>query len=231
MAQSKNPSRPTPGSRLEELREERLLSLSAFARHVGVTRQAYQAWAKGLNLPKGEHLQTIAANFDVTPGWILCVEGEPKHRAMTGKESIEDIVAAYVATELSSRARGEPFWQSFVSYWRVDGKAVLRLAVERELELLKQATTGLDEFVERARELLEQNPRLPDITGIPLEWPTKGESPAKRKQRQSQRDRQIAALVFELRDTYRLAEFARRINQPEPSALVYVPPAREVEPQ
>lgn len=148
-------------------------------------------------------------------------------RQTRSKGVLEADVATHVTREVIEQVRGAPMWQSFVTYWRVDGAAVLRIAVMFALDSFRQATSQLDEFKAQARTLLEDDVSLPNRAGIWLEGPFPGEDREKRLERNRQHRREVGLLVSKLSTVYQQAEFARRINQSESSALVYVPPVSE----
>ncbi|UZQ85079.1 helix-turn-helix domain-containing protein [Thermoclostridium stercorarium] len=57
--------------RIKELRNEKGISQSALANHLGLTQQAIAKWEKGIAEPDSEMLKKIATFFDVSVDYLL----------------------------------------------------------------------------------------------------------------------------------------------------------------
>lgn len=67
-----------------------------------------RGWLNGEVLPRAETLHAIAMHFGVTAGWLLGIEGEPKHRAASKvSEPSESVLAGRIARALSDRFTSE----------------------------------------------------------------------------------------------------------------------------
>lgn len=151
-----SPRQATTGARLEQLRHEEGLSEEVFAARIGVKRQAYQFWKKGRNLPKGDNLKAIAREFRVTPGWILCLPGEPKHRGVAS--DLSEPVAEHVRRELM-RIGKKHKWPPELLFWattrRLDGEQFLRDGVQRAADSMLDALAQAQAIAESAEPVIE----------------------------------------------------------------------------
>jgi hypothetical protein len=196
------------------------------ALHAGIDQRAFNALVNGKRDLGREDLRALA-KIGVSADYLLGLTKElippGETRTVAG---LERDVASRVWREVCARVMppaGAPMWQSFVTYWRTDGAAVLRQAVEREVKAFHDASSGLEDFRERARELLEQRrSQIANAAGIPSFWPEKGTSSEQRKATQLQLRKRIDSLSFELAYAYQQAEFARRINE-SGAALIHDP--------
>lgn len=206
-------------------------SQSALARAVWGDAAAYKGkvnkWYNGAAISARE-AKAIADTFGRRAGWLMWGELPEREGVARPETDLALDLAAYIANEIPPRVRNERFWKYFVTYWQIDGRVALRLAVDREVERFKKAIGGLDEFEQRAREALEEKADyLGDMAGAPRLSREKGESQPDFDERRRLRQRQLSAIVWELVNTARLAEFASQLRQPEPTALVFVPPGKK----
>jgi len=194
------------------------------ARRAGIR----QGWLNGIvngNRAIGrEDLRALAA-IGISADYILGVAKEliapGETRAVA---DLERDVAAHVKRKVFARViKGAPMWQSFVTYWRTDGAAVLRQAVEREVKAFHDASKELEEFKARGRELLDQRrSNIASAAGIPSSWPKKGTTTEQRRAELLALRKRTDRLLVGLADAYQQAEFARRINE-SGAALTYDP--------
>jgi len=144
--------------RLEELRRERGLNYSQFARAAGVPLPQYNAWRNSGVVPGGAFLKQMAVTLGVTVDWLLCIEGARKRPGQSLPDvEIEKEVAAYVRGAIAAGLAGAS-WAQGVSIVPIDdmprvGRRVVDLGVHHLLS----------ELYERLRLLADGEPvKFPD---------------------------------------------------------------------
>lgn len=120
--------------RLEELRQERGLNYSQFAKAAGVPLPQYNAWRNDGVVPGGNYLKIMAERLFVTTDWLLCVEGAQKRQDQSLPDAdVEREIGAYVMGALPARLAATP-WGQHVSVHRADdtrglGKRIVELGL------------------------------------------------------------------------------------------------------
>jgi transcriptional regulator with XRE-family HTH domain len=114
-------TKQTPiGSRLREVREAIGKSQAGFANCLGVSLRAYSNYENGKTQPDAILLQTMCAEFDINPAWLLLGEGPMRRSESEGVKQ---------PTQPAPQAEGEPF------DWEVHKMVIVEL--QRYLDLRK----------------------------------------------------------------------------------------------
>lgn len=150
--------------------------------------------------------------------WLCGLSDEPNRDARTEVGLLPGALADHVAREVGKRIPRTGFWKSFVTYWRVDGKAIIAQAIERELECFRRASDGLDELAKSQRAIIEA--RIAKT--FPPPWPVRGQSLEQRQAARREVERQQGSLAGMLVYELTHAEFVRRVNESE-AAIIYDP--------
>jgi|HubBroStandDraft_6_1064221.scaffolds.fasta_scaffold448776_1 transcriptional regulator with XRE-family HTH domain len=124
--------------RLEELREERGMNYSQFARVAGVPRPQHNSWRNDGRVPGGFHLCQIAERLGVTTDWLLGIKDAPKYPTQQRPDNklVRDL-AIYLQREISLRvAVGNP--EMSVQIRPDDVQQFLRDTVQQESDRVLQ---------------------------------------------------------------------------------------------
>lgn len=60
--------------RIKQLREQKGLTQSELAKHLGITRSSVNAWEMGISVPSTQYVVELAHLFKVTTDYLLCVD-------------------------------------------------------------------------------------------------------------------------------------------------------------
>lgn len=144
---------PEIAARLQELMGGR--SIRTFAEDIGIKERRVSVWVRGEAAPNAASLKAMCLSQGVTPGWILDMDGEPRHRKQIREPvALERDVAEHVARELRKRVPALKVRRAAAVRWRVDGAAALEAAVEA----LRAPAEAELQRVEQLWELLSRSP-------------------------------------------------------------------------
>lgn len=60
--------------RIKDLREQKKITQSDLAKHLGITRSSVNAWEMGISVPSTQYIVELAHTFNVSTDYLLCVD-------------------------------------------------------------------------------------------------------------------------------------------------------------
>jgi transcriptional regulator with XRE-family HTH domain len=135
--------------RLEELRQEKGLNYTAFARAAGVPRPQYNGWRNDGRVPGGFYLRQLATKLEVTASWLLAIPGAPKYPNQTRADAalsadLEGYLARSIAERLANR------WAHVrAGMFVVNVDATLRLGIDAVVARLTANCESIELFYRR----------------------------------------------------------------------------------